>query len=395
MYYHAELNMIPPEPSSSASIASHAQTADTKVESDLVRSEADPSLPAVSTSSPEKEKTLARHIFFGPDGLRAGWSFLLFISFLVLLAFATNRAIAHFHLLPHPTRSAAAQPETPRPAAVGEAINFVLLVLASLFMARVERRPFARYGLSLRGALKDFALGLFWGFTLLSALIATLMAAHAIVFEGLALHRAAALDFGLKWALVFLLVGFFEEFLTRGYIQYTVGRGVSGLVRYISPSSRHAHAIGFWVAAFLFSVCLFMSGHLHNSGETFAGIAAVGLAGAVFAFSLYRTGTLWWAIGMHAAWDWAQTYFYGVSDSGLAAVGHLLSSHPAGRPLLSGGTTGPEGSLFVIPTLLLAALVIHYTLPRRKYPVTPAQAQPPQSDLGPNPLSGAKPKVHT
>jgi uncharacterized protein len=45
--------------------------------------------------------------------------------------------------------------------------------------------------------------------------------------------------------------------------------------------------------------------------------------------------------------------------------GHLLSAVPVGSPLLSGGTAGPEGSILVIPTLLVAALVIHLTLPRR------------------------------
>ena len=35
---------------------------------------------------------------------------------------------------------------------------------------------------------------------------------------------------------------------------------------------------------------------------------------------------------------------------------HLLASHPIGQPLLSGGTTGPEGSIFVLPTVALLAL---------------------------------------
>ena len=207
-----------------------------------------------------------------------------------------------------------------------------------------------------------------------------MLVAHAIAFDGLALHGAPALAFGLKWALAFLCVGLFEEFLTRGYLQYTLARGISGLTRFIAPTSRHAHAIGFWVAAFLFSVCLFMSGHIGNPGETLPGILAVGLAGAVFAFSLYRTGTLWWAIGMHAAWDWAQTFFYGVSDSGIAATGHLLGSHPTGRTLLSGGSTGPEGSLLVLPTLLLLAA---------HHPPNPSQAAttPLPPPKHPNPTS--------
>ena len=314
-----------------------------------------------------------RHVFLGDDGLRAGWSFLLFALIIFALGRAAGFLLAHSHLLGAPAQAPAHLPMSPRRTILGDGITFTLLAMASFFMSLIERRPFARYGLSLRHAFRDFSIGLFWGFTLLSILIATLLATHAIAFDGLALHGTPAAAFALKWLAAFVLVGLAEEFLTRGYIQYTVARGVAGLARFLSPSNRHAHAVGFWVAAFLFSVCLFMAGHLGNTGETAPGILAVGLAGAVFAFSLYRTGTLWWAIGMHAAWDWAQTFFYGVSDSGIRAIGHLFDSHPTGRPLLSGGATGPEGSLFVIPTLLLAALVIHFTLPRRPYPLTPAQ----------------------
>ena len=330
----------------------------------------------VTPDAPSSRPSMLHHVFLGPEGLRAGWSMLLFVALLVLLTFTVNGLIHHLHLLPAPSEASRHAPMSPHRTVIGDGLNFALVAAASWLMAMIERRPFARYGLSLRRAVTDLAAGLFWGFTLLSALIAMLLATHAIAFDGLALHGGAAPAFAAKWALAFVLVGLFEEFLTRGYIQYTVARGVSGLTRYISPANRHAHAIGFWVAAFLFSVCLFMLGHIGNSGETLPGILAVGLAGVVFAFSLYRTGTLWWAIGMHTAWDWAQTFFYGVSDSGIAAVGHLLHSHPSGRELLSGGSTGPEGSLFVIPTLLLAAVVIHFTLPRRAYPLTLAQALP-------------------
>jgi hypothetical protein len=44
---------------------------------------------------------------------------------------------------------------------------------------------------------------------------------------------------------------------------------------------------------------------------------------------------------------------------------HLLATHPIGARMLSGGSDGPEGSVLGIPVLLLVALVIHLTLPRR------------------------------
>jgi hypothetical protein len=45
---------------------------------------------------------------------------------------------------------------------------------------------------------------------------------------------------------------------------------------------------------------------------------------------------------------------------------HLLATHPVGKPILSGGATGPEGSIFVIAVLALVALIILFTLPRTR-----------------------------
>ena len=100
----------------------------------------------------------------------------------------------------------------------------------------------------------------------------------------------------------FIIVGFFEEFsFFRGYLQSTLGSG-----------------IGFWPAAILLSI-LFGAVHLGNPGEAKIGAFMAGSFGLVCAFALWRTGNLWLPIGMHASWDWGETYFYGTPDSGLLA----------------------------------------------------------------------------
>jgi uncharacterized protein len=332
----------------------------------------------LTTESAPDAATLApppptlRALFFGDDGLRAGWSVLLFVMLSVLLRIAMNAVIKHFP----PAATPDAMESLPRFAAIGEALRFTYIVIPALLMSAIERRPFARYGITPARMLPDYFTGLFWGFVSLSALIGGLYLTHSIGFDGLLLHGATALLYALKWGFVFLLVGLFEEFFFRGYLQYTVARGVAGITRTMDPQNRHSHAIGFWVSATIFSILIFMLAHLGNGGETAAGIVAVGLAGVVFAFSLWRTGSLWWGIGMHTSWDWAQSYFYGTPDSGTISQGHLIATHPIGAKFLSGGPDGPEGSVLVIPALLLVALVIHLTLPRRNYPLTPDQRPP-------------------
>ena len=328
---------------------------------------------AVIAVEPKPRATL-RRIFVGDDGLRAGWSFLLFLILVVGLSFLVNWLLNHLFHVPKPPANAAALPMTAKRTTISDGASFLIAAVAAWIMSLIERRPFSRYGLATsRRALPDFCMGLGWGFFCLSVLIGLLLLTHTIGFDGVALHGGTAAWSGAKWLLAFLFVGLAEEFLTRGYIQYTVARGVSGITRALDPYNRHSHLWGFSVAAFLFSVLLFMAAHLANKGETPWGIVGVGLAGAVFAFSLYRTGTLWWAIGLHTSWDWAQTYFYGTSDSGLAAVGHLLNSHPVGNAMLSGGATGPEGSILCLPVFMLIFAIIYYTLPKREYPLTADQ----------------------
>jgi uncharacterized protein len=85
-----------------------------------------------------------------------------------------------------------------------------------------------------------------------------------------------------------------------------------------------------------------------------------------------RTGTLWFAVGYHAAWDWAETFFYGTPDSGLLGAGRFLNSSSHGPNWLTGGSAGPEGSVFAFLVLVLCALLIHLRFPNANYPDRPA-----------------------
>ncbi len=333
-------------------------------------------LPAEPETPQAAPKATLRRLFIGDDGLRAGWSVLVYLVLVTLLAVCVNFAIRRYHLIP---KAPAATQNGPAELSwntmgVGEVLQFMLFALPAFFMSLIEKRPFSRYGLGTKRMLPDFLTGLFWGFAALSLLVGVLYLLHAIAFDGVLLHGTPVLTYAAKWGFVFLFVGLFEEFFFRGYLLYTVSRGVAGIVRAMDAKNRHSHAIGFWVSAGIFSIGFFMLAHTGNTGENWLGILQVGLVGAVFAFSLYRTGSLWWAVGMHTSWDWAQSYFYGTADSGTLSAGRLLASHPLGPKLLSGGMDGPEGSVLGIPVLLMMIVVIYFTLPRRDYFLTPDQS---------------------
>ena len=163
-------------------------------------------------------------------------------------------------------------------------------------------------------------------------------------FGHVVLHGIRLAKFASFWGGLFLVVGFCEEFLFRGLLAIHVDAGV-----------------GFWPAAVLLS-CAFGASHLKNAGEGWAGVLAAGLIGLFLCLTLRRTGSLWFAVGFHAAWDWGESFFYSVPDSGTISPGHLLSSSFHGSRWITGGSAGPEGSLlcFAVIAVLWAAFARVY-----------------------------------
>ncbi len=282
-----------------------------------------------------------KFIFIGPRGLRAGWRLLIFSVLIVGLLggmlIIGNGGVEGFK---EAHRSEGQMIVTPLVMGRSTGIAFLLICLATWIMSRIEHRKFGEYGLRLRHAFrKDFWLGSVSGFLALSAALLAMFLLHGFRITGLALHGAAIFSSMLAWGLAFIAAGLCEEFLMRGYAQYTLASG-----------------IGFWPAAFITSG-LFAFGHAFNSNETLIGVVGVVFFGLLHCFFLQRTGSLWCAIGFHAGWDWGQTCFYGVPDSGIVPYHSVFHSAANGPAWLSGGIVGPEASIFC-PIALLAAAVI-------------------------------------
>jgi membrane protease YdiL (CAAX protease family) len=329
-----------------------------------------------STSSPP---ALSHRLFFGADGLRASWSLLIFFVIISLLILPTIPIFRHqlAQQTPAPHTTAAHGPVERGVSATltQDGLLFAVLLVSSFVMSRIERRPFASYGIGATPqALRQLFTGLLWGVLFLSLLILLLRSIHLLVFDARLLSAAAIPRFAAEWALGFLFVSLFEEYFLRGFLLFTLARGLSGIYAAILKSP-HTDALGFWTAATLLAF-VFGLGHRANPGESSIGLLTAGVAALVFSLSLWRTGSLWWAIGFHAAWDWAQSFLYGVADSGIMMRHHLFATHPVGTPLLSGGLTGPEGSVFVLPLLLAVAAVIWVTLPQTPRPSGPLLEAP-------------------
>jgi uncharacterized protein len=275
-------------------------------------------------------------VFLGADGIRAGWSVLIFLMVIGVPVLAIGLVLHHFHIKPKSPGNTL----VPWVLLVSEAITIAFIAGATAIMAWIERRSIWSYGLQRIQPLPNALAGWAGGFLCLSLLVALMAGGGFLVFDGLALHGLAIVGYGAVWLVGFILVGIAEETMFRGYVLTTLSRGM-----------------GFWPAAVLTSI-VFGVAHMSNKGETALGLIAVVAAGLSLCLLLRVTGSLWMSIGFHAAWDWAQSYLYGTPDSGMLARGHLLASHAAGNVALSGGIDGPEGSLLAGPAMVAGLLVL-------------------------------------
>ena len=330
-------------------------------------------------------------LFVGDDGLRCGWSALLFVAFYYVLLFMLD--LVALSVDPHLAENSS----SPIQILIIELIPFTAILVAGSVMARVEHRRLVDYNLVDARRARHFVSGLLTGFAALSVLIAALALGGWLRFGHTAIQGPAAATYAVLWACAFLLVGLFEEGTFRCYLLLTLTRGINfwwslatvGTLCLLLLASRDPQgsngvflmaALGilpcwlvhrarlagssFWQATWATSTA-FGFFHTNNGGENAVGIFAAGLVGFVFCVSVRLTGSAWWAIGCHMAWDWAETYFYGTPDSGLQTDHHFLTTIPVGKAFWSGGSDGPEGSLLVVPVILLLLTVLVFVYGNR------------------------------
>ena len=282
-------------------------------------------------------------VLFNQRGLRAGWRLLVWIAACLALGFLLLSIYSPLRQhVPH--------------GIAGDITK--LLVVASILggnalMARLEHRSPWSYGLSDHNWRSHFSLGALIGWLALTLMLTGMRAAHHFDF-GSQYMRGSELALAATLSVFSFLfeVALFEEVLFRGYALYTLADG-----------------IGFWPASVMLSL-LFAAAHVSNSGEARVGIAAVVFFGIMLCFSVWRMGSLLWAIGFHFMWDYSESFLYGVPDSGFVSPQHLLGAKFFGPAWITGGSVGPEGSWFIFALLAAVALVLHFLYPRRQLVVS-------------------------
>ena len=195
----------------------------------------------------ERARSSIASIFIGPDGLRAGWRFLLFALGIELGALVVEEPLAQVLA----RYFAINLRELSAPALLIREFVFCLSVfLVTGIAALAERRRIDSYGLPIEQAFgKFFWKGMLAGLLVVLFVAGAMILSGAMVLHGLALHGSDLAMFTLLWFVANILIGLSEEYTFRGYGLQSLWRGA-----------------GFWPAA-LITTTIFAGDHLEKPGE--------------------------------------------------------------------------------------------------------------------------------
>ena len=284
-------------------------------------------------------------LFIGPDGLRHGWRFLIFVAAIVLVAqLLAQFAIAFLGAKLHVDRSGLSASSI----ILGDGFDLIVVLIVTGVFALCERRRIDSYGLQINEAFG----GLFWNGVVAGLAVVAFVAAGMLVtggmrIDGIALRGIDLITSPLLWLVAMLFVGVTEEYFFRGYALQSLWRGA-----------------GFWPAA-LITTALFAGLHLVKPHENATDIGMIFALGLIICISVRITRSLWWAVGWHAAFDFGQLFIIGTRNGGSVPQGRLFDVTFPGPAWITGGELGTEASYFMIPAVLGTLIYVIWFLRRR------------------------------
>lgn len=290
-----------------------------------------------------------RTIFFNSRGLRAGWRLLIFVGIFVGLGYLEDWIASKI-----PVFAALEQRSFLDPVGFiyHETETLIQVLIPTWLMCRIERTRFATHGIPTRNAFgRDYWVGWAWGIGSTTLLVALIAGFGGYRIAGLAIHGGALWYFLILWLMASVLIGFSEELQFRAYILATLADG-----------------IGFWAAAILLSVGFGALHYFFKPHERWEDFASTGLLGLFMYLTLRRTGSLAWAIGFHAAFDFANLFVWSGQNAGEYAVGHLLDTRWQGPQWVTGGLLGPEASRLVFVVIALMFWIFNLYYPLKRFP---------------------------
>lgn len=219
--------------------------------------------------------------------------------------------------------------------------NIIMILIPFVIWKFFEKKTFTQMGLkSIKFCIKDLIVGLLLG-----------SISMIIVFIGIILIGNGKLAYSLlnpnfcielfSNLILFILVGFAEEFFNRAYIMSTL------------KQTKNIYIIVI-VSATIFSLM-----HSGNPNINLIAYINIFLVGLLFSYMYISFGNIWMCIGYHITWNYFQGNIFGFQVSGISQKG-LYQTNILSENILNGGQFGPEGGLIVTIVIILGALFIKF-----------------------------------
>jgi len=281
------------------------------------------------------KRSLLTVIFLSSDEsrLRAGWRLVIFIITLAVLSMISAPAAALQGRLNEDVW-----------ILLNQFLSLVMITTAVFFTRHfVDRQPIVSLGLKRdKQAVNDFLIGILVAFLMFGLIFTIELSLGWLKIEGFSWQVESAGTFVtglLLWLAIFLVVGWQEELLSRGYILQNLTSGLNL----------------FW--GVLISSSIFAVMHRGNPGATWTSTLGILLAGASLALPYLLTRQLWMSIGLHIGWNFFEGVVFGFPVSGNSTF-RIIHQTVSGSDLMTGGSFGPEGGLVLIPAVALSALLV-------------------------------------
>lgn len=212
-------------------------------------------------------------------------------------------------------------------------VKEIMIIAVSIIAWKVlSKRKLEDMGLGcFREYKKDLGAGLLLGIVLMT------LTFFVILLTGSGFVETWVPQFTINTVIylaAFVLVGFAEEILARGYFMSAL-RQTKSMPLIVS------------VSAVLFSLM-----HMMNNAFSVIPFINIVLVGLLFAYMYIKSGSIWMPIGFHITWNYFQGNVYGFSVSGMKSDG-LITTQLASDNILNGGAFGPEGGLIVTAVIIL------------------------------------------
>ena len=226
--------------------------------------------------------------------------------------------------------------------ALGELELFVGTLICTGIFALYERRRVDSYGLPINLAFgARMWEGALAGVVMAGAVAIGMYALGGMQIRGIATTGSALALSAVAWLVANVCVGVAEEFWYRSYILQTLWK-----------------SIGFWPGAILIALVFAADHYFNKAGENIWDVATLVSLSLLMCYSVLRTGTLWFAVGFHVAFDYMQLFVIGTPNGAQVPVGRLLDVRFAGPAWLTGGELGTEASFLMYPMIALLWLYV-------------------------------------